>query len=219
MPDVVSPARRVSSSPMYGIGLGFWLLLASSSTIRRRWFSSARAIRSGESAGNWSVGLSSRPPEASVTWPNRPWKKFCWAVRVWGIVTSMPSYRSRSPLTVSGSEISAGSGGVAFPQSISWLRRSISVWFWNSVTRPVRRRSSPTDGVFVPYAGPRKTKTPSDVATSSSPARSRIVNPRRFGNRAVTTPSVVLLGPPANGDAESRTLDLGDRRECPGAGV
>ena len=75
---------------------------------------------------------------------------------------------------------------------------SISVWFWNSVTRPRRWTVSPADRSREKngLAGGTKTKTPSEVSGSESGFGSWMKKPRMPASpwkSPVTTPSVLRI--------------------------
>ena len=94
-----------------------------------------------------------------------------------GSSTNIPSRASKSPAVARGNATAVGAIGVSSPQLMTMTSSSvsevISVKSKNSSTWPTTRARSPTSRS--PLRA--KTKMPSDVAASPSPAASWIVNP------------------------------------------
>ena len=88
---------------------------------------------------------------------------------VWGSRTSIPSYRSRKSADGTGNMTSIGAIVWPVAQLAMLLTLLICVWPWNSPADPATRTTSPRLTLSLL---PLKTKIPSDVAGSASPARS-----------------------------------------------
>jgi len=132
-----------------------------------------------------------------VTCPKRPWKKFCDTVSVLRIRTSMPSYASSAPSTLSGSTMSVGAiaavPSTVMPDALMSCVDDRPVdGSPNSDTTPVTRSSVPGCAI-AGGALEVNTKRPSDVAASPSPSRSCTKKPLPV--RRVTTPEVVTVWP------------------------